>query len=478
MTPLIGFTPDAEPTTPGCVPDCNNFIPYEAGMKSAPALVSPGLSALASDSRGAAIIRTLSGTSRLFSGTSSDIYEASGTTWNSVGSGYSLGSDDRWQFVGFGDSVLAVNSATNIVRSTGAGFSAVAGAPKAKCIVSTRGFVLIFATNEASYGDSPDRWWCSEYLNETGWTPALSTQCTTGRLVEGSGGITAAVRFGSDVVVYKQRAMFLGNYVGTPEVWRFTGVSYDVGCVGPEAAADTNIGHIFVGTDSIYHFDGTRAVPIATGQVRQWWLDNSSSQYRYRTKLLWDRDNSLVWIFFPSSNSTGTCDDCIVFHTGTSQWGRVQQSVEAAVNYVSSAITYDTGPAYTYDAGPSISFDSPFWLSSKTSPAVIDTTHTIKTFTGVSGSWYFESGDYGDETQWSYCNDLRVRFAQKPSTITCTPKKRNTSGDSLVTGSAVSHDGSKFPLRQTSRFHRFRVDGSGAAKVTGIAPTFTDAGTR
>lgn len=449
-------------------------------MKGAPNMVSPGSAALAAECRGSAVIRTLSGTSRFFAGTIAELYEASGTTWSAVGTGaYTLGTDDRWQYAGFGDSVLAVNSSTTLQRSTGAGFSAVAGAPKAKCIVASRGFAIVFATNEATYGDSPDRWWCSELYNETGWTPAVSTQCTTGRLVEGSGAITAAVRFGSDVVAYKQRAIFMGNYVGAPEVWRFTGVAFDIGCVGTEAVADTSIGHVFVGTDNIYMFDGTRAVPIATGQVRQWWLDNSSSQYRYRTKLLWDRDNSLVWIFFPSSGSTGTCDDAIVFHVGTRQWGRVSGSIEACVNYMSSSFTYDTGPTtYTYDTGPSISYDSPFWLNQKSSPGAFDTTHTIKTFTGVAGAWWFESGDYGDETQLTYCSDLRLRFAKKPSTITCTPKTKTTSGSDLTLGATVSHDGSKFPLRQTARFHRFRVDGSGDAKLTGIAPTFKDAGSR
>jgi len=253
-----------------------------------------------------------------------------------------------------------------------------------------------------------------------------------------------------------------------------------VGCVGPEAAADTSIGHIFVGSDDIYHFDGARPVPIATGTCRQWWLNNSSAEYRYRTKLLWDRDNSLVWMFFPSSSSTGACDDCLVFHVSTRQWGRVNLSVEAVVNYVSPSITFDGGSPLitTYEGGPAISFDSPFWLTQKSNPAIFNTSHAIKTLTGVPGVWWFESGDYGDESQWSYCSDLRMRFAQKPATITCTSSTKETSGDTLATIATVSHDGSKFPLRQTARFHHFRIDGAGAAKFSGIQPSLKDAGTR
>lgn len=480
MIPLMGFSPDVEPTTPGAIVDASNIVPYEAGIKAAPTAASVGLPALAAECRGSAVVRGLSGASRMFAGTAAAIFEASGTSWTSVGSGYTLGTDDRWSFAGYGDAVLASNSATNIVRSTGGAFSAIAGAPKAAILVASKGFVLAFSTNEATYGVSPDRWWCSALYDETSWTPSLSTQATTGRLVGGSGGIVTAVRFGDDVVVYKNRAIFLGTYVGAPEVWRFTQVGFDVGCIGVEAAADTSIGHIFVGSDNIYHFDGTRPVAIATGIVRQWWINNSSSQYRYKTRLLWDRDNSLVWIFFPSASSTGACDDCIVFHVMTKQWGRVNISTEAVVNYVSPAVTFDGGSPIvtTFDASPSIAYDSPFWLAQKTNPAIFDTTHMLDTLSGVAGSWWFETGDYGDETQWSTCTDLRMRFALKPSSITCTPKAKATSGDTTTSGSAVSHDGSKFPIRQTSRFHRFRVDGSGSGSFSAIQPMLKSEGTR
>jgi len=481
MTPLLGFSPDVEPTTPGCIAGMSNVIPYEAGMKAAPGAANAGVNALAAACVGSAVVRQLSGGSRFFAGTSSKLYEASGTAWADVSSGtYTLGTDDRWSFAGFGDAVLASSPATVIQRSISGAFAAIASSPKAKIIVSVKGFVIAFATNESTYGDSPDRWWCSALYNETDWTPSVSTQCTTGRLTDGSGGFTTAVRFGDQVVAYKQRSMHLGHYADAPAVWAWSVVSFDVGCVGPEAAADTSIGHIFVGSDDIYHFDGTRPVSIASGTVRKWWLDNSSAQYRYRTKLLWDRDNSLVWVFFPSSGSTGACDDCLVFHVGTRQWGRVNIAVESVVSYVSPSITYDSGTSLvtTYDTGPSIAFDSPFWLTQKSNPAVFDPSHLIRTLTGVPESWWFETGDYGDETQWSYCSDLRMRFAQKPSTITCTSKTKQTSGDALVTVATVSHDGSKFPTRQTSRFHRFRVDGAGSGAFSAIAPTLKDAGAR
>lgn len=482
MIPLLGFSPDVDPTTPGAITDCDGIVPYEAGIKAAYSPVDVSYSALAAECRGAGVTRNLSGTPRFLAGTSSALYEQSGSGWTDVSSGaYSLGSDDRWRFAIFGNASLAVAQSVQMQRSTSGAFATVAAAPKARAIVVCKGFVMLLATNEGTYGDSPDRWWCSALLNETDWTPSTSTQCATGRLIEGSGPITAGLRLGDLVVAYKERAVFVGQYVGGSEVWQWSPPIGDVGCVGVDAVVDTPAGHVFVGSDNVYLFDGTRPLPIATNQVRQWWLENSSPAYRYKTKLLWDRDNNLVLMFYPSKSSSGTCDAVLAYHILTKQWGKLTHSVEAVVNYTSSGITYDGGSTFLgkYDTGPTgISYDSPFWTTSKSSPAIFKTDHKVYSLTGIPGETYFVTGDYGSESEYSMCRALRVRFALKPDTATCQGYLKDTSGATQVDGSNASFDGAKFPMRQTNRFHSFRVTMDGYAKVAGIDPELVSSGSR
>lgn len=476
MIELLGFAPDADPTVPGVITDCDGIVPYESGMRAASTPLDVGYAALAAECRGSGVTRDLNGNSRLFAGTTSNLYEGASSTWSSVGSGYSLGTDDRWKFAAFGSTALAVNPSVTLQRSTSGAFSAVGGAPKAKAIVSAKGFVMLLCTDAGA-----DVWHCSEYLNETGWTPSISTQCATGRLVEGSGPITAGLRLGDNVVAYKERVIFVGQYVGGDAVWQWSPPIGDVGCIGPDAVVDTPIGHVFAGSDNIYVFDGTRPVPIATDVVRQWWLNNSSPKYRYRTKLLWDRDNNLVFIFFPTLSSS-TCDQAIVYHVLAKKWGKVTISVEAVLNYTSGGFTYDAGTPLvtTYDAttNPSASYDSPFWLDSKSSPGAFKTDHKIYTLTGDATASWFTTGDYGDESSDFDCNQFRIRYAQKPSASTCVGLTRESSGAALAEGSSGSFDGSKFPLRQCARFHRFTVTMLGNAKVTGIDPKLQQAGSR
>lgn len=480
MIELLGFTPDLEPTTPGAVMECGNFVPFSAGMKAAPSPADAGLDALADVSQGAAVTRNLAGTSRLFAGTSTDIYELTGTAWGSVSTGHSLPVDSVWRFAAFGDAALAVCPTVGLLRSTGAAFSTVSGAPKAKTIIAAKGFIMALATNETTYGDSPDRWWCSASFDETDWTPDVATQCATGRLVEGSGGLTAGLRMGDGIVAYKERAIFVGQYIGGGAVWQWSPPIGDVGCVGVEAVADTPAGHIFVGSDNIYLFDGTR--PVAIGdQIRQWWIDNSSAEFRFRSKLLWDRDNGLVWFFFPSSgSSTGDCDSTLVFHVQTKRWGVANIAVQTVLNYTSSGITYDTGSPLipTYDTGAAFSYDSPFWLASKSNPAVFGTDNTVYSLTGIPGDSYFVTGDYGGEGAYSTCSALRARFSRLPTSSTCQGYTKEMSGGTASNGSQAAFDGAKYPMRQCGRFHRFRVDMVGDGRVTGIEPALSEAGRR
>lgn len=480
MTPLLGFAPDLDPTTPGVLADCFEYIPYEAGMSAAPTEVNAGMNALPGVCHGAAVTRNLSSAPRLFAGTASDIYELSNPTWTSVASGFTLSNDDVWRFAAFGNAALAVCPTATLQRSTGGNFTAVSGAPSARAIVVAKGFVILLATNEPGlYGDSPDRWWCSAYFDETNWTPNVATQCNTGRLVEGSGPLTAGLRMGDTVVAYKERCIFVGIYVGGDVVWQWSPPIGDVGCVGVEAVADTPIGHVFVGSDNFYVFDGTRPVPIGD-PVKQWWLDNSSAQFRYRTKLLWDREKGLVYVYYPSSASTGACDEVLVYHVGSKRWGRMTRTVEAVINYTSQGFTYDTGsPLITdYDSGPMIAYDSPFWLAAKASAGFFDGSHTINTLTGIPGECWFETGDYGDEDGFSYCSALQLRCEVSPDVMSCQGYTLQTSGKMPVEASSADFDGSKFPLRQEGRFHRFRITTEGNAKVSAVRPIYGKASGR
>jgi hypothetical protein len=475
MIPLIGFAPDADPVTPGVLTDCTNLVPFEAGFKGAPSPVSIGVAPLGAECRGAAAISDLSGNRRLIAGTATQLLELTGSTWTDVsGSTYALGSDDRWSFIQFANSTLAANPAGKIQRSVSGAFADIASAPSAKLIEASQGFAVAFNTST-----NADGWHCSAYLDDTDWNLSLSTQCVSGRLVGGSGPITAARRFGEDLIAYKNGTLFVGRYVGAPSVWQWTQASNDVGCVGPDAVVDTAIGHVFVGRDNVYLWDGTTPRPLATGVIRNWLFRDMSTLYRYKVICLWDRPNHLVWIYYPSVQSNGEVDSCVVYHILKQQWGLAHTSIEAAVTYTSPSITYAGTPIVTtFDASPTISFDSPFWVSSTQNPSVFTESHVLSTLTGPCSSSSFTTGDMGDDEGYSTCTNFRVRYSVNPETSVATGYVKNEEGLVFDTGSTSASADGRHNMRQTARWHRFKVETTGDFQLTAIRPELKPAGTR
>lgn len=477
MTPLLGFTPDAPTTQDGIIVDCSQWIPYESGMKAAPSAIAQGASALPAVAVGAATIKRLDGTLRVFVGTPSKLYDLSGTTFTdqSRAGSYTVSAGVFWSFAQFGDSSYASNIDTVIQKSTTSTFADVATAPKAKVIESVLtsggGFVFAFNTIDAGFGTSPDRWWCSALNNGDDWSvnPSVSLS-NSGRLLGAEGPITAAKKFGADrIVAYKDRSIYVGTFVGAPAVWQFTEIP-DVGCVGMNAIVNIGTAHVFVGQDNIYEFDGARPASIADGQVRQWFLDNCSVDFRSFTQLVFDRDAKLVWIFFPSAaSSSGIPDKVLVYHLVTKQWGRADVSVETAFIYTTPTTSFDALVG-TFDAQTG-SFDT-VSIGARLM-AYFDTTNTLRILSGAPSDSSFTLHDIGDDDVVSLFSEVDLRYMTTPTSANISLfYSMATGGVPLIgpTQSAYDLPGiglNKFKFKQTARWHRSQFNFTGACRVSG-----------
>ena len=486
MIPLLGFTPDALTNTPGILVDCQQWMPSENGGEAAPS-AQVYSTAMASSCYGAETLTLLDTTRRVFAGTASKLNELSGTSWTdrSRGGGYTLGAESQWSFAQFGDTSLATNIDTVVQSSSGAAFSDISGAPKAKAITavlsSGGGFVLAFNTIDGTYGTSPDRWWCCAVNDVTSWTPSVSTQATTGRLLGGQGPILAGVKLGADqVVAYKENSLYVGAYVGPPEVWAFREIP-GFGAAGLNAVANLGTVHFVVGRDDLYLFDGARPIPIADRKIRRWFNDNCSGTYRYKTDVRHDKANDRVWVRFVSSGSASSLlDRCLVYHVKTGEWGCVDAECQAALLFAQPSATFD-GDSGTFDAATG-SFDA-------VSPgnflmAYFNTSHQLCTLDGTPGTSSFTLQDIGDNEMVTRLTRAHLQYVTAPTTASMAAFYTMAIGQNQNTGLTesafdVPADGSNFfPLRQTARWHRLKFNFTGNCKVAAYSAPLQPAGIR
>lgn len=471
MTPIIGFAPDADPTTAGVLTDCANFIPFESGFKGAPSPVAVAVAALAAPCRGAVVATRLAGTRRVFAGSQTRIYELAGSAWTdrSKAGGYTGSTESRWSFCQFGDTTIASNLVDPMQQSTAAAFSDVPTAPKAKIVVSaSNNFVLAFNTNDATYGVSPDRWWNCAQNDQTNWTPAQGGP-TTGRLVAVEGPIQAGLPLGDYVIAYKARGVFLGSFVGGDAQWQWTLISgADAGAVGQDAVCDIGGAHFFVSEGDFWLFDGTRPVSIAEGVVRRWFIDNSNPVYRFMTQCTYDKQNGLVRINFASKTSIGVLDRTLVYHVKRQRWGIANQVVQSSLNYIAPGVTIDglNAIASTIDALPNVPVDSQFWVGGGQLPAYFNSSNQLVSLNGISTASSFTTGDIGDDDAVTMIDRFRTRFSMSPTTASAIGYTKMNEGDDVVQASTSSILDGKFDLRQSGRFHRVRVDMTGDVQAT------------
>ncbi len=472
LIPFSGYAPDIDQTSAGVLVDVVDYYPTMKGYGAAPSNISGGFDALATACTGAALVQALNGSVRLYAGTQTALYQAaSAPTWtdqSKVG-GYSGGTDHRWSFAQFGDTTYAALKTDTLQYTSSGVFADRAGAGKARFVETVPGFVMLADTNDATYGDQPDRWKCSAYNDDTDWTVSVATQANTGRLVGAPGPIRGWKRLGDDIVAYKDRAIFVGRYVGSPDVFDFSLLPGDVGCASNEAIVNIGSAHLFVGFEDIYYFDGSRPVPIGDA-IKKTFFTDLNKQYRYRIVGMHDRTNSLCLFFYPSNDATtGINDSCIVFNYKTNKWGSLNRGAEAALENQTGQITYaNIGNYFASYAAMNVTYDSPFWTAGYLVPTIFDTAHTMQTLTGTPGTCTITTGDVGDDQLFTLLSRVRPRFSTAPASASVTNYYRDLSGDSLTTDATTTMVSGKCDVLRESRWHRLKLSTVGVAELSGL----------
>jgi hypothetical protein len=284
---MLSYQPDLDPSTPNVITVADNLVPtLRGGMRqgyttSASGIASAALAALAI---GCHLAQRTDGVCRFFVGAADSpgkLYELTSpyvslpSTWTDVSraGGYAA---NLWLFEQYNDTVIACAAANGAAAPHAPQVSEVAltafadlsGAPKGQIPVIADNALLLFnvVRNGVTYTDG---WHRSDTGNLTNWTPEVDGgvgESAYGRFTEAPGPITAAIKRGGEIVVFKASGMWRGRYVGLPAImeWEFMGSR--VGCLGPKGVVAVDDVLYFISASDIWRYDGSRPVSITVNQ--------------------------------------------------------------------------------------------------------------------------------------------------------------------------------------------------------------------
>lgn len=469
MEQILGFAPDAPWGTLNALRDCSCMIPYANGLQQAQPWGSVSSDALAAaPSYAGGFGETAPST--IVAAANSKLYRYLGPSWTDISRVAAYGGN-HVSIVQFGAQTLACNGSGNdVIQSTSSvasvNFSDQATAPKAGILVSATtsggGFVLAFDTYDAGFGTSPDRWWCCAVNDATSWTVSVATQATSGRLLNGTGGIVAAANLSGDTVVaFKKDTMFVGRYVGPPSVWQWQEI-IGYGCLGRNAVCSINGGVFFASKDGLFIYDGSQVTPIGKGAIFEWWRNSVSARnpsYRSSTFCQFDKFRNQVRLWYGSSLYV---DKCLVISLDKFNCGF--DTPPAANGRLSVPIyNYDTGSAdYLY--------------------TIADDFKIYRQATGYAGgasASSITSGYVGNDQVVSDLNGFLLRYELKPKTsvtaASCIPYAYQESGGAeTALASTNAMDSPKgassiFQTRANGRWFSGKFNFAAASGVTEYA---------
>lgn len=290
---------------------------------------------------GAAGFKQADGTIFNFAGDETDLFSLGSATWSNVTrlSGGDYATANRWNFIGFGDNVIASNGSDTPQRfemGTSTKFADLTGSPPAYRYGAVIGEFAVVGNIGAA---NPNRFqWCDQN-DITDWTGGQA-----GSLDIPQGGDVQAITGGDYGLIFQERQISRIDYVGPPTIWQRTVIEENRGALAAGSVARHGIRTFFLADDGFYVCDGTQAIPIGDEIVDSTVLADIDGNYRNRIIAAVDPINKLYVMAYPGvANISGRPNKMAIcnYETGY-KWACVELEVDYIYATLSDFITLES----------------------------------------------------------------------------------------------------------------------------------------
>ena len=468
MINFAEWTPDQPAFENAGAAEAKNVIPAVKGYRCLKD-IAPVSAAATNDILGMFAGKDDDGNAALYVGDSAKLYKFNAAdsvlTDKSKAGGYNTAGDNVWNFVQFGETLLATNFNDNIQASTvgsGSAFADLSGTPpKAKFIAVVRDQVMTGFTNDGSDGTKPYRLWWSGINSATSWTSG--TALSDYQDVADLGDCTGLVG-GEYAIALFERGIVRGQFVGAPLIYQFDKIHTSRGCAVPGSV--TSIGPeqvFFLSDDGFYMLRGSELVPIGAEKINNYFFKRLKTANRANMRAAVDPLQQIVIWAFPSVDSAdGSNDELIIYNYFLNRWSRAVVSCDALAPLFTAGYTLEglDNISSSIDTLPASLDDGVFMGGTFFFAAAKD--KKVQSFTGTCLSATIDTGEFQVTAgRRSIVNTVipYVTGGSVAPTISATIGSRALQHEDVAFGTASTVNSEGFcPVRAEGRFHRVRVD--------------------
>jgi hypothetical protein len=318
----------------------NNCIPQGGIYRELRSQQAVTMTGLTSRCLGGIVTKSKSGSSYTYVGDSARLYSIAGDTITQLNSGYTA--SPNWEFIEFGDNVVAVNGWTDAPQSIvkgGVSFAALAGSPpKARHIAVVRDFVVMGNIHDGTEKPNFVRW--SGLGNQTQWT--IGTNQADEQEIP-SGGHVMKVVGGEYGTVLLENAVQRMTYVGTPLIFQFDEVDSRNGLYGVNSVVKVGSVIYYLGKDGFYANGGSQSQSISAERVSRWFFDNVDTAAINDVIGAYDPVKRVIFWLFKSVAAPSTIPDrALIYSPESNRFVPADIAAEWAIESASSGISMDS----------------------------------------------------------------------------------------------------------------------------------------
>lgn len=469
IIPFGEWAPDLPDLTPGFVRTAKNVLPQEVGYIPMSGLQSFTDALDARPLGGVTAIQT-DGTIEIFAGDASKLYRFALSSGNfsdvSVGGGYSTASDDHWEFIQFGNNVLATNFAEAIQGWTLGSSSAFAAhvtstrKPKARRIGVVREFVVLGNVTDTTDGDKPQRVWWSAINDSQDFDPDQSTLCDYQDLPD-DGWVTKVVSGVEYGLVFQDHAITRMSFVGTPTIFQFDKIDRKRGTPMPGSVIPYGRHVFYISEDGFFYTDGSQSHPIGTNRVDKAFWGQVDYAHLNRVSGAVDHINKCIYWGFPGSgSSSGVPNKIYAYRWDVNRWSEAEIDHELLMTPMFQGYNLDTLDNLTTNIDTlTVSWDSRAYSGGGFQVSAFNTDYKLCTFEGTVLAATIDTAEH-QLVPGRRAKVTRVRPILDGSSVTPTiavgSRDNQHAASSFGSDTSLETSGAA-AVRSNARYHRFRV---------------------